>query len=448
MLARKLDQAPEAFDEVREHALALLEDESRESAAARLAFTETLRHGPRTPAAKTLARAAVRAVLRDAGSGCESLNPAQFRHLIDFAGDGALRADALPLPMIARESLQTRDSAVKVEISAADVGTTPISDAALLSDGRAVIAFGEAGVRLLTRDGRTVAHFDEPAHRLVVSDHGDRVITLAQRGEVWRLARVDLLTRQTEEWCEARIDAFAADYDGSLWFIGANQDFYAIDATAKRFDALWRVPDVEYHVAAVARSSASCRFLTNVWDGVEEWAYDLPSLKLRSRTEVSPTPQGTWLKAYPMGLSAEGIIADLSLYCPVAYPRQPGRENIISPEEYAAAMDHPSTQHFLRLFVRGTLWREIPIGDRNCEPQLPSLSSNWLAVPIREPEGARVILVDLKEGKVRAEVSLHKATRAAVRVGREAIAIADDCGRLLELDLNDGQLRRNLRGRA
>ena len=443
MLARKLDQAPEAFDEVRARVLTLLKDDSREGASSRLAFADTLRQGPRTPMTKTLARAAVRAMLRDAGLGYGGLNPVQFRHLIDAAGDGALRADTLPLPVVARESLQTRDSILKIEI--ADVGTIPIHDAALLPDGRMVAAFGEAGVRLLTRDGRTVAHFDVPAHRLVVSDHGDRVIALAKRGEVWRLARVDFLSRQTEEWCEARVDAFAADYDGSLWFIGARQDFYAIDATAKRFDALWRVPSLDGGIAAVSRSSSSCHFLVNGWEDVEGWAYLLPSLKLRDITYVSLTPRGTLLFVYHCGISSEGIIADLLLYCPSAEPSQLSSGNIVSMEEREAALAHPSTKLFLRLFVQGTLCRELPLGAPHCQPQAPAISANWLAVPILDQENLRVVLVDLKEGEVRAEVLLTKATRAAVRLNQEALTIADDCGRLLALDLNDGRLWRNLR---
>src|SRR5581483_11981824 len=79
---------------------------------------------------------------------------------------------------------------MRIEIAASDAGTLPVNDISLLPSGRLVAAFGEAGVKLLARDGRTITHFDQPAHRLVISDHGDRAIVMARRGEVWRLARL------------------------------------------------------------------------------------------------------------------------------------------------------------------------------------------------------------------------------------------------------------------
>ncbi len=138
-----------------------------------------------------------------------------------------------------------------------------------LPNGRTLAAIGEAGVLLLNREGRTVAHFDQPADQLVISDHGDCAIAMARRGEVWRLARLDLLSRHAEEWCEAHVDAFASDHEGSMWFIGAREDFYAIDVNAKRFDALWRVPNVGGTAVLVARSKTSCRFVTAEWGPTE-----------------------------------------------------------------------------------------------------------------------------------------------------------------------------------
>ena len=136
----------------------------------------------------------------------------------------------------------------------------PVHDALLLPNGRMLVALGEIGARLLTRDGRTVTHFDQPAEKLVISDNGDRAIALARRGEVWRLSRLDLIEWRCEDWCDAQIDAFAPNYDGSLWFLGAKGDFYAIDANSKSFEALWRVPDAGNKVLSVARSDVVVQF--------------------------------------------------------------------------------------------------------------------------------------------------------------------------------------------
>src|SRR5262249_20225992 len=156
----------------------------------------------------------------------DEINNIQFRHLIDFSGDGALRADAPLLDRAVSSPLNRIDSALQFQFEESDTGSVGIRDLVFLPNGRTLAAIGEAGALLLNREGTTVAHFDQPADRLVVSDHGDCAIAMARRGEVWRLARLDLLSRHAEEWCEAHVDAFASDYDGSMWFIGAREDFY------------------------------------------------------------------------------------------------------------------------------------------------------------------------------------------------------------------------------
>ena len=103
-----------------------------------------------------------------------------------------------------------------------------------------------------------------PSHSPAVAKCGD-------------LSRLDLIEWRCEDWCDAQIDAFAPDYDGSLWFLGAKGDFYAIDAHSKSFDALWRVPDAGGRVLSVARSESSCSFLTASSEWVRFRAVDLPA---------------------------------------------------------------------------------------------------------------------------------------------------------------------------
>jgi hypothetical protein len=456
MLARKLSLLPQTFDEVKEQALALLEDESTEQAAARLSFADTLRSGERTPQTKTLARAAVRAVLRDVAHASETITSQQYHQLIDFAADSALRADAPALPAVSRMSLLSRDSVLQLHIAASDVGTMAIQDVALLPDGRTVVALGEAGVKLLTRDGRTVAHFDQPANKLVLSDNGDRAIAMAKRGEVWRLARLDFLARRAEYWIEARVDAFANDYDGSMWFIGAGEDFYAIDATAKRFDAIWRVPDVESRVLAVARSASSCRFITSF--GCEEWHYELPSLRLRGRNpiklrsnETDETDETYIAYSNQIALSADGVLADHSLY--LVLEKSGTQVNSLNSKQVVDTnMTLKRISMPFTLFINGVFLREIKISSEEEQkpveeynPVIPSIFGNWAAASVIDKTEARVLLIDVKEGKVRAEIALEKASDIVVRVQKDVLTVGDNRGRLLVMEINSGHLIRNLR---
>jgi hypothetical protein len=454
MLARKLSLLPQTFDEIKERALALLENESTEQTAARLSFADTLMGGERTPQTKTLARAVVRAVLRDAAHASEVITSQKYHQLIDFAADSALRTDAPALPAVNRVSLLSRTSALQLRIAASDVGTMAIQDVALLPDGRLVIALGEAGVKLLTRDGRTVTHFDQPANKLVLSDNGDRAIAMAKRGEVWRLARLDFLARRAEDWVEARVDAFANDYDGSLWFIGAGGDFYAIDATAKRFDAIWRVPDVGGEALAVARSTSSCRFLASGRE-FEEWHYELPSLRLRSRNSIKISfdePDKTYIPhSIHLALSADGVIADQSIYLifeksDMQINNPNGTQiNGINMELKKISMPLTLSANGATVHVLRPPPDETQQSLEEYKSATPSIFGNWVAAPVIDKNDTRVLLIDVKEGKVQAEIVVEKSQEPVVRVQKDVLTITDNRGRLLVMEINSGHLIRNLR---
>ncbi|HYX25684.1 MAG TPA: hypothetical protein VFC23_16145 [Thermoanaerobaculia bacterium] len=394
MLARKVALAAEPFERLRASSLALLESWRAEGAAARLSFADTLRRGPRTPAAQSLARAAVRALARDSGRLGARLEPAELRQLVTFAGDAALKADAPALPLPPREPWISRSGPWRVEIAGRDAGTMPAHDAAFLPNGLTVVALGEAGVRLLSRDGRAVAEFDPPAHRLVVSDHGDRALALAKRGEVWRVTRLDFVSRTAEDWCDARLEAFAPDFDGGLWFVADPNGLSAIETATGGFDGVWATP-LPGPALAIARSATHCSLLVASQEP-EVWTYELPSLTLRHRETVPP---GRPLRSRPLGLSPEGLLV-----------------------EPAADL--------------------LPAGSR---PGQPAAAGDWIAFPVHAKAGLVIHLRHRPSGSVRAEVVLERATRVTLHLAPQALTLADDRGRVLVLDLEYGQVRRDLR---
>ncbi len=430
MLARRLAVDPR--DEVRRRALELLDDETIEGAAARMTFGSTLANGERTPATTTVARAAARTILRDspvAGGVIEV--GVIYKMLVEMAGDGALRADTPTYPEKPADPLSAREAPAAFAVEAGDVGTLAMTDAVFLPNGRALVALGEAGARLVSREGRTVAEFAEPAHRLVVSDTGDRAIALAQRGDVWRLSRIDLRSRRAETWCEAKLDAWADDHDGSMWFVGAGEDFYAIDATARRFDALWRVPDVGGRTRAVARRGTLVTYLTE-GKSFEEWRYDLPLLRLRSRTDVSLHPDGFEPGSSPgLAISPDGVVADTTRLFEAFDPTQPRKI--------------PPPAATLRLASGGAVRHTIDLSQPSDAPGRPSITRDHAAAPMVTKSGARVLVVETATARALVEVELAGARDASVRLGEDFVTIVDDRGRLLVVELMAGRLVRNLR---
>jgi len=415
MLARKAALGVEPFEKLRATALTLLESWRAEGVTARLAFAEEVRRGPRTPATTTLARAAVRAVARDSGRLGARMEPADLRELVAFAGDGSLRTDSLALPLAPREPWTFRPEPWSVEIAARDAGTMPACDAVFLPNGLTAVALGEAGVRLLSRGGRTVAELDQPAERLVLSDHGDRAIALARRGDVWRLARLDFATRKAEPWCEARLDAFAPDYDGALWFAAGPDGLVAVETTAAagRLDGSWGVSRLPGPTLAIARSANWCS-LAFGGEGHEVWSYELPSLTLRRRDAVPPAPENR--RTHPVAISPEGTFA-----------------------EALGGMGRR-----LALHIHGASRFEVPLPGPG-KPGNPVIAGDWAALPVHTPEALLLYLIHLPSAAVRAEVALGRTARATLRLTPQYFITADDRGRVMVLDLEYGQVRRDFR---
>lgn len=428
MIARKLALVPEEFETTRDQALMLLESWRAEGASARLAFADTLRQGPRTPESTTLARAAVRTIARDSGRFGARMSPDQFRHLVGFADDGALRADAPALPLPDPGPWVQRETPWTVEIGPSDIGTMAACDAAFLPTGLTLVALGEAGVRLISRTGRTVAELDQPAHRLAVSDRGNRAIALARRGDTWRLARLDLADRKSELWCDARFDAAAADYDGALWFVAAADGLVAVDATGKGFDGPWGVPDLGRRVASIVRSPQRCSLVTTGAEP-EVWTYEIPSLFLRSRVEA-PEAEGRPAESRSIGTSPEGQLAEQWLATPVSG----------GIGGTGGAADTP-----FHLLAHGRFGFQFPLPGTGWTSGTPVLAGDWLAAPVYAPDEARLYLVHRPTAKVKAEVVLARARRLSVRLTPSYLTLADDRGRVVVLDLEYGQVRRDMR---
>jgi len=326
------------------------------------------------------------------------------------AADAVLR---LAPPRAARAPWSPGRENRRFEIAAQDVGIMPVHDAAFLPNGLTAVALGEAGVRLLSRAGRIVAELDQPAHRLVVSGHGDRAIALARRGAAWRLARLDFRSRQAESWCEAQLEAFAPDYDGALWFVGGLDGIVAIDTAAARFDGPWSVSRLPGRALAIARSSGRCSVAFD-GEGHEVWTYELPSLTLRRRESVLPAPG--YDRSRLVALSPEGTLAEAS--------SGSGRR--------------------IALHVYGTSCCEVPLAGSGT-PEEPSIAGDWAALPVLTSEAILVHLIHLPSASVRGEIVLEGAAQVALRLTSRDLTLADDRGRVMALDLERGQVRRDFR---
>jgi len=415
LLARMGMAFPERFDRVRARALALLEGEDAEGAPAREAFAGALARelsdGKKAGGtASALLRPAVRALLRDRAAGHLLMKRQELERLVTLTGDTALRADLPSLPALPeRNGFLVDGKPAAYGFEPGEGGPWPLLDAVPLPDGRVLVALGEAGARLLAPDGRCLAHFDVPAFSLVLSLHEDRALALAPRGTLQRLSRLDLTHRRAEHWCDARVDAFAREYDGNLWFIAVKDTVMAVDALASDLRALWRVTQVGNAVQLISVGPTSLSFLTLLYElhelNHERWTYSLPDLTLRARERL-PVEMAKSVGAF--SLRAEGELAALT--------------------EEAVCWLGPLTGPASRL----------------PELSLESLvlGQGWMVTLERTSVGFGVRLLHRTTGAVHAQFLFEGEHPVSVRFLKEELMLFDKAGRLARVDPARGEVRR------
>lgn len=415
MLIRSLTLAPETFEEVRDAAIALLsEDSSFDNASTRAALALALLTEPWTPQLQVLARLAIRAIVRDEALWETSIGEAELRALIGRAGDEAFRAD-LP-PRWARSGAATfedSDGPRHFRFRADDCGTLRISDVARLPSGRLLVALGELGVRYLTPDGRLIAAFDQPADSLVVSDHGDRAITVASRGDVQHIGRIDLAYLRASHWCDLSLACWADSFDGSMWFVAQSSPdegrdiLTALDATRVKVEAMWTLGDVA--VFAISRSPSLLSAIIESENTLGVWYFDLPGPTLRLRWL---TPGLTHLHLLPEGMLA-GFIGKNWM--------------VFQNEELVTGIELGADQLIGRLHIH----------------------RNHLAMAQASEDGISVVLADTietSEPRIEyARIELEGARKARLNLDASTLIAFDDRGRIVVFDHQRCRIVRILR---
>jgi MoxR-vWA-beta-propeller ternary system domain bpX6 len=413
---------------VREKALAILNDHHPAAWTIRAALANAIVDAKdRVPLLPVLARVAVRSLLAAPLPGSDATRRLIAR-LLGTANDGALGADLPALEDTAPLPLAVRTSALSVSLPARGPVAVSALAAAPLPDGRVLVALGERGARVLSRDGRTIAHFDQPAHALVVSDRGDRAILVAPRGrDTYRLSRVDVGRRRSQPWCDARMIAWAPDFDGSAWLVADDRGYALADAIADAWSALARVDVVdEDRPAWISRNTRSgCAVAASF--GVEVLRFDMPGLVLRERRAVALNERELLLG----GASAPaGRLALIVLDRPEGEP----------PKD-----EPPAYKCSLRVADRERAFVDRPWLLRPSAGSFAAglaMTDEWLAT--REPgdEGSiEIALLDSRALRERLRLRLGGATFASMSFGLDQLCVADDQGRIVVVDLEYGGTR-------
>lgn len=418
MIVRALELDTEDYANLREPALAILDDDAVDGAPVREALRAALAHATSTPPLAVLARAALRSLYRDEALGTHS-DATTYRALGRLSNDPVLEADR---PRRAKDA--TTSEPIDLHIDEADAGTAVIRDLARLPDGRFLVALGEAGCVLVTRDGRITKHFDQPSDVLVPSDGGHRAIVAARRGEVWRLARFDVVRMRATFWCETNLVATAKDFDGWTWFVNAGSGLEAIDATARGFVSTWRNGSCD--AQRIVRSDTSLAAATPEGSaGACVWRFELPSLTPRNRW--FPRPERSVFEIDPGGFLPN---CDLLRVLRVD---SGGEDEQTVTRAFSLERSTPSSESRPIDLLPTTL------GARVCA------TPSWVAVIGRHVLGCQVVVYEAAQHRRVASIALQGARDCHVRAHDSVVIIGDDRGRLIAIDVMKRRLLRSLR---
>jgi hypothetical protein len=429
LLALWATALPGGLEAARAPLRALLDDDAPERAAERFAFALTLAGERASPGRTALVVPTVRALVRDLSAHRGRATVDFITRLLNDAPDGTLRAD-LP-PLAGRTHRPWREDPTVSELRAtarvSDEGAFPLHDAVALPDGRVLLALGEAGARLLAADGRTLAHFDVPAFALVPSLHGDRALALAPRGEVRRLSRLDLVRRRASAWCDARLDAWAPTYDGSVWFAAAERTVMMVDALAPELRALWRVTDVP-GVAALAADAGRLSFLTHE---LERWVYDLaqgPTLRVRTSL-LSQTEPFQLYALRSASLTPDGeVAAELAVPVRASSPRGDIPAGVFTAEARTLWLKPHGSRAAAQVEPTGPRREAVLLGEQG-RVELLRLGESWEVRHVTPQGLGRVLFTFLGD------------TPPRVRFSPASLLAFDARGRLLWVDLDEGTVR-------
>lgn len=362
------------------------------------------------PALQGMARTLLPSLLADRMSLHNAMASNDLNQLIRLADDPLLTADLPPLslPASARPGvLQKSFSAWQ----APEKGLQAIVDVVALKSGRYLIAQGEAGVQLINRRGDCLQYYSVPADCLVIADSHQLVLALAKRDTVWRVTRLDLVSREMTDLGVQALTHFARSFDGIGWTVVTQGRLLVLDTTRSLQDVMWQVADLPGPVLALHRQVAAEQLAMATPGGKELWRYQLPARRLQTRNELPAwceEPEYSVLTLNgPVHVRLSAAGESLQLCYRVAAKESVVRlpETLGRPSGVALFADH-----------------------------------DWIVAGLAYGRTVEWLLISMSAEKCCGQLSWPDAEGPAARISAEALCFFDRAGRMVRLSLLDAQI--------
>ncbi len=239
----------------------------------------------------------------------------------------------------------------------------------------------------------------------------------ARPRHVHRVARLDLVGRRAEVWCEAQIDIFAPDFDGAQWVVARGARLFVIDALESRFEALAELSAGGHGDGGGALSPPAV-----VTSGRDDLAarvrYELPRL-------APARPQAEGSGGHP-AVRVHAVAASSGLAA--VYLAQSMGEGAAKPPLLVLGKEGSSPRNAVLPWSTGV--RALAVCAR----------PGWIAGAVQSAAGVEVRLIDEPHLITRFILTLYGASRASLRLSDDALIVADDRGRAIVVGLDHGHL--------
>ncbi len=232
-----------------------------------------------------------------------------------------------------------------------------------------------------------------------------------------------------QHWCDARFSQFAADFDGSTWFVARGDTLYAVDATATRWEHLWKVDERGADVRAIQRDARwASALLVRSESGGEVWTFELPSITLRRRQPLEKDHAAVAGAA----VAPHGMLVGWR----IGVPRLTSGSGELERDDGAVraiVVDIDGRRKNLPVTASGPL-------------QNLTATNEWIVLPVPDQRGTVFHLVDSKDLAVRARIALEGAEWTAdIGIQGDRLIIFDGYGRVIVLSLSSGAVLREHR---
>ncbi|MET1077283.1 MAG: bpX6 domain-containing protein [Pseudomonas sp.] len=356
-----------------------------------------------------LARVVIGPALEDHASLRAPLENHQLQNLIALSRDPLLQAD-LPKKLSSKPLMSLADRRETAQWYAPEAGRQAILDAVPLHDDRSLLALGEGGALIVGRDGNSLFRFAVPAYRIVIAHSGLTALALARRDQVWRVSKLDLVSRTVRDLGVLVLDFHEQMFDGTHWVIASGNQIRVVDVD-KAFASTWHVSDLPGPVLGYKRMKQKELWLIGAGkDALELWTYVLPQRRLASRTPLTPGDQPLLF-----GPSGQLIEIELKEDGTGALSLQLGRADHCAGVLPLPALDLQQRSQLEVRFEHGWVLLGVPQADRAMQWQFFS--------------GDRV------GGAPRACLNWPSWTNGTLRIVDEQLVAFDAEGRLFRVDL-------------